>query len=642
MEIEVKLPNGEVRRVKEGTPANELFPKREVFAVKINGNLKDAYTPLMEDCTLEEIGVESKEALDILRHTTAHTMAQAVARIYKDVEFAIGPTIEEGFYYDFDLKHTLSPEDFPKIEEEMKKIIKENIPIQRIEMTKKEAKDFLEKMNAKYKLELLEEIDENIVSFYKQGEFIDWCRGPHLPSTGFIKHFKLLKVAGAYWRGDEKREMLQRIYGTAFLKKEELEDYLKFLEEAQKRDHKRIGKICKFWAFHPQAPGFPFYLPYGMRLYDKIVEYAKKKHFEKGYVQVKGPIILNEELWKQSGHWDHFKENMYFTEIDERGFAVKPMNCPGHILIYKEDLRSYKDLPLKFFELGLVHRHEKSGVLNGLLRVRSFTQDDAHIFCTMDMVKETIKEVIMLVNEIYKDFGFENWHISLSTKPEKAMGSPQVWERAEKSLKGALEELKIDYKINEGEGAFYGPKIDFTIKDSLKRDWQCGTIQLDFSMPEKFELEYMEKDGSMQRPVMIHRAILGSIERFLAILTEHYGGAFPLWLSPRQIAILPVSEKKFGDYAKEIGEILNNEGFYVEVDLRDESLGKKIREATQLKTNYLFIVGEREKNDKTVSIRTREGVDLGNYPIKEVIEKLKTEVKRKGEIYGKDDSSFKS
>ncbi len=633
MEIEVKLPNGEVRKVKEGTPANELFPKKKVFAIKINGKLKDAYTPLKEGCTLEEIGEGSKEALDILRHTTAHVMAQAVARIYKDVEFAIGPTIEEGFYYDFDLKHTLSPEDFPKIEEEMKKIIKEDLPIQRIEMTKKEAKDFLEKMNAKYKLELLEEIDEGILSFYKQGEFIDWCRGPHLPSTGFIKHFKLLKIAGAYWRGDEKREMLQRIYGTAFLKKEELEDYLKFLEEAQKRDHKRIGKVCKLWAFHPQAPGFPFYLPYGMRLYDKVVEYSKKKHFEKGYVQVKGPIILNEDLWKQSGHWDHFKENMYFTEIDERGFAVKPMNCPGHILIYKEDLRSYRDLPLKFFELGLVHRHEKSGVLNGLLRVRSFTQDDAHIFCTIDMVKEAIEEVIMLVIEIYRDFGFENWHVSLSTKPEKAMGSLQVWEKAEKSLKDALEGLKIDYKVNEGEGAFYGPKIDFTIKDSLKRDWQCGTIQLDFSMPEKFGLEYMEKDGSMQRPVMIHRAILGSIERFLAILTEHYGGAFPLWLSPRQIAILPVSEKKFGNYAIEVGEILKREGFYVEVDLRDESLGKKIREATQLKTNYLFIVGEREKNGSSVSVRTREGKDYGNYPLKEIIEKLKKEIfEKRGQL----------
>lgn len=638
MKIQVKFSDGSVKETEKGKSAQEFFPDKKIIAVKINGELKDAYSPLENDCLLEIITEENPESLDILRHSTAHLMAHSVLRLYKDVEFAIGPTIEDGFYYDFDLKETLSPEDFKKIEEEMKKIIKEDLPIRRIEMPKKEAKKLLESMKAKYKLEMLEEVPDEIVSFYKQGDFIDWCKGPHLPSTALIKHFKLLKVAGAYWRGDEKREMLQRIYGTAFFKKEELEEYLKFLEEAQKRDHKRIGKICKLWSFHPEAPGFPFFLPYGMRLYDNIINYIKSKHFEKKYVQVKGPIILNEELWKRSGHWDHFKENMYFTEIDETSYAVKPMNCPGHILIYKEELRSYKDLPLRFFELGLVHRHEKSGVLNGLLRVRAFTQDDAHVFCSVQQIKDTIKEVISMVFEIYTDFGFKDFSISLSTMPDKAMGSKELWEKAENALKDAMQELDITFKLKPKEGAFYGPKIDFTIKDSLKREWQCGTIQLDFSLPERFELEYMEKDGKMARPVMIHRAILGSLERFIAIITENYGGSFPLWLSPRQIAVLPVSEKKFGNYAKEIEELLKKEGFFVEADLRDESLGKKIREATQMKTCYLFIVGEKEARDGSVSVRTREGEDLGVFPIQEIMDKLK---KERGN-YGKNESGFKS
>lgn len=638
MKIQVKFNDGSVKELEKGKSAQELFPDKKIIAVKINGDLKDVYTPLENDCHLEILTEENLESLNILRHSTAHLMAHSVLRIYKDVEFAIGPTIEDGFYYDFDLKETLSPEDFKKIEEEMKKIIKENLPIRRVEMPKKEAKKLLESMKAKFKLEMLEEIEDEIVSFYKQGDFIDWCKGPHLPSTGYIKHFKLLKVAGAYWRGDEKREMLQRIYGTAFFRKEELEEYLRFLEEAQKRDHKRIGKNCKLWSFHPEAPGFPFYLPYGMRLYDNIINYIKNKHFEKKYVQVKGPIILNEELWRRSGHWDHFKENMYFTEIDETAYAVKPMNCPGHILIYKEELRSYKDLPLRFFELGLVHRHEKSGVLNGLLRVRAFTQDDAHIFCSVEQIKDAIIEVILMVFEIYTDFGFREWSISLSTMPDKAMGSKELWERAENALKEAMQELDIKFKLKPKEGAFYGPKIDFTIKDSLKREWQCGTIQLDFSLPERFELEYMEKDGKMAKPVMIHRAILGSLERFIAIITENYGGSFPFWLSPRQIAILPVSEKKFGNYAKEIEELLKREGFFVEADLRDESLSKKIREATQLKTNYLFIVGEKEVKDNSVSVRTREGEDLGAFSIQEIIDKLK---KERGN-YEKNEGSFKS
>ena len=618
-DIHVTLPDGTVVTCPRETPAQEMFKQEKLLGVKIDGVLRDSYAPLTSNCRLEPLREGDPDALRLQRHSAAHLMAQAVARIFKDVEFAIGPTIEDGFYYDFALGHKLSPEDFPRIEEEMKKIVNENLPIRRMDVTKAEARKIMEGQRARYKLELLEEVKDETVSFYTQGEFTDWCRGPHLPSTGFIRHFKLMKVAGAYWRGDEHRDMLQRIYGTAFLTADALRDYLHFLEEAAKRDHKKLGRDLKLWSFHEEGPGFPFFHPHGMVLYDTVVEYVKRMHFERGYQQVKGPIILNEELWHRSGHWDHFHDNMYFTEIDEKKNAVKPMNCPGHLLMYREDLHSYREMPLRFFELGLVHRHEKSGVLNGLLRVRAFTQDDAHIFCEMEQVKDVIMEVNRLVFDIYRDFGFTEYKAAIATRPEKAMGAKEVWAMAEAALAEALNEQGVAFKVKPGEGAFYGPKIEFNIKDSLKREWQCGTVQVDFSMPERFSLEYMAADGQMKRPVMIHRAILGSMERFLAILTENYSGAFPLWLNPRQIAVVPVSEEKFGIYARDVGRKFKEAGFRVAVDNRDESLGKKIREATQLKTNYMFVVGAKEQEAGCVAVRRRDGKDAGARPMADVL-----------------------
>ena len=621
-DIRVTLPDGSVVSCPSGTPAQEVLKQKKLLGVKVDGHPKDVVVPLTRDCRLEPLTSESPEALSLLRHSAAHLMAQAVARVFKDVEFAIGPTIEDGFYYDFDLKHKLTPEDFPRIEEAMRAIARENLPIRRMEASKAEAQKILEGQKARYKLELLAEVKEDTVSFYSQGEFTDWCRGPHLPSTGTIQHFKLMKVAGAYWRGDEHRDMLQRIYGTAFPTADALKDYLHFLEEAAKRDHKKLGRDLDLWSFHEEGPGFPFFHPHGMVLYDRVVEHVKMRHFERGYHQVKAPIILNEDLWHRSGHWDHFHDNMYFTEIDEKMNAVKPMNCPGHLLMYRENLHSYREMPLRYFELGLVHRHEKSGVLNGMLRVRAFTQDDAHIFCEMEQVKDVIKEVNQLVIDLYRDFGFTEFKVAIATRPESAMGSPEIWEKAETALAEALKEQGLEFKIKPGEGAFYGPKIEFNIKDSLKREWQCGTVQVDFSMPERFNLEYMASDGTMKRPVMIHRAILGSMERFLAILTESYGGAFPLWLSPRQIAVVPVSEEKFGAYALDAGRKFREAGFHVFVDSRDESLGKKIREATQLKTNYILVVGAKEAEAGTVAVRRRDGKDLGAQPVDAVLNLL--------------------
>jgi threonyl-tRNA synthetase len=624
-EISVTLPDGSIVRCPAGTPADRVVKAPELLAVMVDGRLRDAYAPLEADCAVEPVTPDHPEALHVLRHSAAHLMAQAVARLWKDVEFAIGPTIEDGFYYDFALEHKFTPEDFVKIEAEMRRIVKEDLPIRRKETDRAGARAILEKQGAKYKLEMLEEVGDETLSFYTQGEFTDWCRGPHLPSTGLIRHFKLMKVAGAYWRGDEKRDMLQRIYGTAFLSADALKDHLHFLEEAAKRDHKKVGQHLRLWSFHEEGPGFPFFLPHGMVLYDTVVAHVKQMHDDRGYQQVKAPLILNEELWHRSGHWDHFHDNMYFTQIDERQNAVKPMNCPGHLLMFKEELHSYRELPLRFFELGLVHRHEKSGVLNGLLRVRAFTQDDAHIFCELHQVKDVIKEVNQLVFDMYRDFGFTEFKAAVATRPESFMGSPEMWERAEAALQEALTEQGMAFNIKPGEGAFYGPKIEFNINDSLKREWQCGTVQVDFSMPERFNLEYMAADGQMRRPVMIHRAILGSIERFLAILTESSGGAFPLWLNPRQVAVVPVSEEKFGAYARQVGDALKAAGLRTVVDTRDESLGKKIREATQLKTNYILVVGAKEQKSGTVAVRRRDGADLGAKPVAEVVEGLKRE-----------------
>ncbi|HPR64968.1 MAG TPA: threonine--tRNA ligase [Thermoanaerobaculia bacterium] len=625
--ITVRLFDGQSKEVPEKTPASQIFEHPEdIIAVKIDGKLCDAYIPLVQACMVEPVTLASEEAVELLRHSCAHLLAHAVLHLYGDVEFAIGPTIEDGFYYDFDLDHTFTPEDLSGIEKEMARIASEKIPIRRMDTTKEGAREIMEKQRARFKLELLDEVPEgDPISFYEQSDFIDWCRGPHLPNTGFLKHFKLLNVAGAYWRGDERREMLQRIYGTAWRTKEELKEYLRFLEEAKKRDHKKLGKQLKLWSFHQEGPGFPFYHPHGVHLYDTVVNHCKKKHDDRGYVQVKAPLILSESLWHQSGHWDHYKSNMYFTGIDENPYAVKPMNCPGHILMYREDLHSYREFPIKTLEYGQVHRHEKSGVLSGLLRVRSFTIDDAHIFCTYDQIQDSIVDVIELLTEIYRDFGFEDYFVGLSTRPPDSIGTDEMWEKAENALEGALKEMKIPFQINRGDGAFYGPKIDFTIRDAIKREWQCGTIQLDFSMPERFDLEYVAENGSRQRPAMVHRAILGSVERFLAILTEHYAGNFPLWLSPRQVAVLPVSEEKFGGYARQVMDRLKSEGFRVEADLRDESLGKKIREAAQLKYNYLLIVGEKEVEGGGVAVRLRSGEDRGLMTLDDLIANLHRE-----------------
>ncbi|UCE19374.1 MAG: threonine--tRNA ligase, partial [Gemmatimonadota bacterium] len=524
-------------------------------------------------------------------------------------------------------------EHYETIENEMHRIVNEDIPIQRIEMTKAEAHKKLEEQKAKFKIELLNEVTDETVSFYEEGDFTDWCRGPHLPRTGMLKAFKLLSVAGAYWRGDERNPMLQRIYGTAFFTQKELDEYLIQVEEAKKRDHRKIGKELDLFSFHDEAPGLVFWHPKGWTLYDGVETYLKKKLHASGYVQVKTPIILNEGLWRQSGHWDNYKDNMYFTQIDEQPFAVKPMNCPGSLLIFKHNLYSYRDLPLRMSELGLVHRHELKGVLSGLFRVRAFVQDDSHIFCTLDQLKDEVMKLIDLTYEIYSDFGFTEYEVELSTRPPKSIGTDEMWANAERTLQEALESREIEYDVNPGEGAFYGPKIDFHIKDALKRRWQCGTIQVDFSMPERFDLTYVGPDGAKHRPAMIHRAILGSIERFIGVLTEHYGGAFPTWLAPEQVRIIPISSIKFGEYAESINERLLKADIRSSVDDRSEKLNYKIREAQVQKVPYMLVVGAKEAEVNAVAVRRRDNRDLGPMDTEIFIEKLLQEIRdRKNEL----------
>ena len=630
-DIQIKLQNGESKSIPKGSKIEDLLPELEIkpeeaLAATVNGKLVDIYFPLEEDAAVEIVVPGIEEGLDVLRHTTAHIMAHAVLRIFKDVEFAIGPTIEDGFYYDFDLKETLSPEHFEAIENEMNKIVNENIPIQRLEMSKEAALKKLEQQKAKFKIELLNEVSEDTVSFYEEGDFTDWCRGPHLPRTGMLKAFKLLSVAGAYWRGDERNPMLQRIYGTAFFTQKELDEYLLQVEEAKKRDHRKIARELDLFSFHDEAPGLPFWHPKGWILYDQVETYLKKKLDAAGYVQVKTPIILNEHLWRQSGHWDNYKDNMYFTEIDEQPFAVKPMNCPGSTLIFKHTLYSYRDLPLRMSELGLVHRHELKGVLSGLFRVRAFVQDDSHIYCTVDQLGAEIIKLIDLTADIYSDFGFTEYEVELSTRPPKSIGTDEMWENAEKTLKESLESKKIDFAVNPGEGAFYGPKIDFHIKDALKRRWQCGTIQVDFSMPERFDLTYIGPDGTKHRPAMIHRAILGSIERFIGVLTEHYGGAFPTWLSPEQVRLIPISAIKFGEYADAVNQRLIEADIRSSVDDRSEKLNYKIREAQVQKVPYMLVVGAKESESNTVAVRRRDNRDLGPMDTEIFIQKLLKEI----------------
>ncbi len=565
-----------------------------------------------------------KKDLDTIRHSAAHVLAQAVKELFPKIKLGIGPSIENGFYYDFDKKQGFSPEDLDKIEKKANEIIKKDLKLEKKEVSKQKAKNMLK--DEPYKLELLEDLKGKI-TFYQQGDFIDLCAGPHLKSTKEIKAFKILKTAGAYWKGDSKNKMLQRIYGTAFYDKKELRKYLNMLEEAKKRDHKKLGEQLDLFSFHEEGPGFPFFHPKGVRLYNELVNFWKNIHKKNGYEEIKTPIILNKNLWLQSGHWDNYKENMYFTKIDNKENAIKPMNCPGGILVYKSSLHSYKEFPLRMGELGLVHRHELSGVLSGLFRVRSFTQDDAHIYCTEKQLEEEIINVIKLSQEIYETFGL-TYELELSTRPEKSIGSKKMWDNAESSLEKALKKLKLKYQLNQGDGAFYGPKIDFHIKDSLGRSWQCGTIQVDFSMPEKFNLEYTDNDGKRHRPVMIHRAILGSLERFLGILIEHYAGKFPLWLSPVQVKILTVTDRS-NKFAKELEEKFKENDIRTEIDNRNESISKKVRDAQNQKINYMITIGDKEIKSKKLAIRTRDGKVSFNVSIDKFIKDLQKEIKDK-------------
>jgi len=572
----------------------------------------------------ENIGAVNQE--EVMRHTAAHIMAQAVLRLWPETKIAIGPVIKNGFYYDFDLEHRFTPEDLEKIEAEMEKIIAEDLPIVREELTNSEAVEMFAAQNQDYKLELLEGLDED-VSIYRQGEFVDLCRGPHLESTAKVKHFKLQSIAGAYWRGDSKRQMLQRIYGVAFLSRKDLRAHLRMLEEAAKRDHRVLGRQLDLFSLQEEGPGFPFFHPKGMVLRNILEDYWREEHRKHGYVEIKTPIMLHEDLWHRSGHWDNYQDNMYFSTIDEQTFAIKPMNCPGAMLVYKRKLHSYRDLPIRMAEMGLVHRHELSGTLHGLMRVRAFTQDDAHIFMRPSQIQEELERVIDFVDEVYTTFGF-NYHVELSTKPENAIGEDHMWDTAIDALKKALEAKDLDYVINEGDGAFYGPKIDFHLEDSIGRTWQCATIQLDFAMPERFDLSYTDEDNERKRPVMIHRVLYGALERFMAILVEHTAGAFPTWLAPVQVQIIPVGDD-YLDYAAQVEKALFNAGIRVEVDRRAEKLGKKIREAQLQQIPYMLVVGQKEQDAGEVSVRHRRQGDLGSLGVQEFLSKIDAEIAEK-------------
>ena len=570
----------------------------------------------MKDGSVQDLAFTDEVGQEAFRHTTSHILAQAVKRLWPDTKCAIGPAIKDGFYYDFEFSFPFTTEHLADVEKEMKKIVKEALPLERSAVSREEALKLMEDRGEPYKVELIEELPEGEeISLYKQGEFVDLCAGPHVSNTSVVKAFKLQSVAGAYWHGDEHNQMLTRIYGTSFPKAAELDEYLAKIEEAKKRDHIKLGKELGLFAIMEEGPGFPFFLPKGMVLKNLLIDYWRKLHTREGYVEISTPIILSRHLWENSGHWDHYKDNMYTTVIDDEDYAVKPMNCPGGMLVYKVEPRSYKDLPMRVGELGLVHRHEKSGQLHGLMRVRCFTQDDAHIFMTEDQVQDEIKGVARLIDEVYSKFGFK-YHVELSTRPEDSMGTDEEWEMATNALRGALESLGLDYVVNEGDGAFYGPKIDFHLEDSIGRTWQCGTIQLDFQMPQRFDLEYTGADGEKHRPIMIHRVAFGSIERFIGILIEHYAGKFPVWLSPVQVKILPVSEK-FADYAEKVSDALKAAGVRVETDDRSEKLGYKIRSAQMEKVPYMLIVGEKEVEGECVSVRRRDEGDIGSMSVDE-------------------------
>ncbi|KAA5807302.1 threonine--tRNA ligase [Thermoanaerobacterium thermosaccharolyticum] len=601
---------------------------KEAVGGKFNGKIVELFTPINEDGKLEILTFDDEDGKKIYWHTSSHIMAQAIKRLYKDVKLTIGPAIDNGFYYDFDVDEPFTVDDFSKIEEEMNKIIKEDLKLERFVLPREEAIKFMDEKGEPYKVELIKDLPEDaVISFYRQGEFTDLCAGPHLPSTGMVKSIKLLSVAGAYWRGDEHNKMLQRIYGISFPKKSMLDEYLNMLEEAKKRDHRKLGKELDLFSIHNEGPGFPFFHPKGMVIRNILEDFWRKEHAKRGYLEIKTPIILNEELWHRSGHWDHYKENMYFTKIDGEDYAIKPMNCPGALLVYNSTMHSYRDLPFRLCELGLVHRHELSGALHGLMRVRSFTQDDAHLFMTPDQVESEILGVIKLIDYFYKIFGFD-YFVELSTRPENSIGSDEDWELATNALIKAMEHIGLDYKVNEGDGAFYGPKIDFHLKDSIGRTWQCGTIQLDFQMPERFNCEYVGQDGEKHRPVMLHRVVFGSIERFIAILTENFAGAFPTWLAPVQVRILPISDKHLA-YAQNIQQRLLENDIRVELDDRNEKIGYKIREAQMQKIPYMLILGDKEVESGNVSVRSRKDGDIGSKSMQEFLSSILEEIKNK-------------
>ncbi|MBU5439072.1 threonine--tRNA ligase [Tissierella sp. MSJ-40] len=632
--IKITLPDGAIREYDKGVSVYDITKDiseglaRVALGAVVNGDIKGMQETVEEDATFKVVKFEDKEGKLIFWHTSAHIMALAVQKLFPGVKFAIGPAIENGFYYDFDTEHRFTPEDLEKIEKEMANIVKEGHVLKRFIMSRDEALEYFKEREEPYKIDLIENLPPNeIISFYTLGEFTDLCAGPHLYDVKKVKAIKLLSIAGAYWRGDEKNKMLQRIYGTTYEKKKDLEEYLNRLEEAKKRDHRKLGRELDLFSMHEEGPGFPFFHPNGMVLRNILEDFWKKEHVKRGYGEIKTPLILNEALWHQSGHWDHYRENMYFTNIDDGDYAIKPMNCPGSILVYKSKMYSYRDFPLRLGELGLVHRHELSGALHGLMRVRSFTQDDAHLYMIPSQVKEELIKVIELADYIYSVFGFK-YHVELSTRPENSMGSDEQWELATNSLKEALEEKGIKYILNEGDGAFYGPKIDYHLEDAIGRTWQCGTIQLDFQMPERFDLTYIDKDNEKKRPVMIHRTILGSMERFMGILIEHYAGKFPVWLAPIQVTILPISDK-FNDYAYELKKEMKEKGLRIKIDDRAEKIGYKIREARLQRIPYMLIVGEKEVEERLVSVRKRDEGDKGQIKVDELIDEVIKEIEEK-------------
>ncbi|WP_041644291.1 threonine--tRNA ligase [Mahella australiensis] len=635
--MKIKLKDGSIKEYSEGiTPAQIAADisaglAREALAALVNGQVMDLSMPIYEDADLALLTFDDEDGKKAYWHTTSHIMAQAVLRLFPEAKLAIGPAIDNGFYYDFDIDKPFTPEDLISIEEEMRKIIKEDLSLERFELPRDEAVKFMQERNQPYKVELIEALPENaVISFYKQGEFVDLCAGPHIPSTGKIKAVKLLSVAGAYWRGDEHNKMLQRIYGISFPKKSMLDEYLTRIEEAKQRDHRKLGQELDLFSLHEEGPGFPFFHPKGMIIRNVLEDFWRKEHRKHGYEEIKTPIILNKELWIQSGHWDHYKDNMYFTKIDDQDYAIKPMNCPGSMIMYKRTMHSYKELPIRLCELGLVHRHEKSGVLHGLMRVRCFTQDDAHIFMLPSQVTDEIIGVIDLIDYFYSLFGFK-YHVELSTRPEDSMGTDEQWEMATEALKVALGKKGLDYKVNEGDGAFYGPKIDFHLEDSIGRTWQCGTIQLDFQMPERFDLTYIGEDSEKHRPVMLHRVIFGSIERFIAILTEHYAGALPTWLAPVQVKILPITDRSL-EYARSLQMHLEELDIRTELDNRNEKIGYKIRAAQIEKVPYMLVIGDKEVENVAVSVRSRSKGDMGSMSVDDFENLIKTEIKSKKAI----------